>query len=156
MAKAHTFTEEDVELLRRFARELMSERGLTTIQLGEILELGQQRASAFTTAGSIARIGRPAANALARHVGLPHCESLLQELRARWGAEGVAVGNVWGERDSAARVALALEYDARAIERVKDRFKDDQSAAKRPKKWWLEQFAQEERWLEAKGGESRP
>ncbi len=158
MSKRATFSRDEMEFLRTYARSLLKENGgsLTTITLGKVINLAQQGASEFVKAGATRQIGRPAANLLAIHAGYRDSETLLAVLRGVAAAEGADVGNVWSERDAAATVAAAMGYDARAIEAVRARHAKDPQSAKRSRKWWFEQYAQEERWMNDNEGKGRP
>lgn len=158
MSKRLTFTREEMGLLRGYARSLLKENGgtFTTITLGKLMDLAQQGVSEFTKSDATRQIGRPAANQLAIHAGYRDAETLLAVLRGVAAAEGTEVGNVWSERDAAAAVATAMGYDARAIEAVRSRYAKDPATAKRSRKWWFEQYAQEERWMNGDDGKGRP
>lgn len=150
MSKRPDFTPSEVELLRSYARELQTSRKLTGEKLGALMGVKQQNASAFIKPGSVGGIGRLAANALARSENFRDAEQLLLVLKGVAAATEVSVGNVWSERDAARKVAEAMGVAAPAIDAVIAQRKAP-SDARRPVKWWVFQFVQQELQMAADG-----
>jgi len=148
MSKRAGYSVDEVELLRACARKLKDCRGLTGAELGRIMGIEQQNASAFTKPGASKGIDRNAANGLAAAMGLLDAEELLRELKSLRAAVEDGVSNVWHARDSARRIAEALGVSPEAIEMVFARRKTP-ADAQRPAKWWLLQFSLQEQEIAA-------
>ncbi len=151
MAKRTDFTVEEVELLRGYVRDLGKRLKLTQAQIGALMGVNQQNASAFLKNGAHAGIGRTSANALAVSQGFANAEELLSELRSLAAAneEALGVGNVWHSRDSARRIVEALGVSPAAIQAVVDERRSP-SDAKRSVKWWVMEFLWKEQRTAAK------
>ncbi len=154
MGKRTDFTPQEVELLRAFAREKKRRDGLTGDQLGQLMGISQQNASEFTKDRAVGGIGRTTANALAQNCDYQDAEELLRELKQLAAIAEDGVGNVWHARDSARRVAEAAGVASRAIEVVIEQRKTP-ADARRPQKWWLQQFLNQETQMLADGEVTR-
>jgi hypothetical protein len=155
MSKPTDFTPREVELLRDYAREIKGVKRLTDVQLGELMETTQQSVSAFIKDKPTQGIGRIRANSLARSQDFRDAEELLSWLKSREAiAEGGQMGNVWSARDTAKRIAEAMGVAPEAIDAVVAHRKAH-ADAKRPAKWWVFQFVQQEMQMAADAKEAR-
>jgi hypothetical protein len=143
MGHPRDFDDEEIELLREWARRLKEERKITTTELGELMGVKQQNASRFIADRATGGISRISGNRLASAAGFRDAEELIAEGRAMAGLRSLRKGNVWHARDSAVRVAEAMGYGDGAIAAVVAR-ESSGDAGKRPVKWWLTQIALEE------------
>lgn len=152
MSKRRDFTHEELELLRAFARDQKKKHRWTGEELGKVLGTRQQNASAFVKDGATQGLSRISANRLASAADFRNAEDLLQLLKSEAAiAEGIhEVASVWSARETGKKIAEAMGVADKAIATVIAQRKSP-GDAKRPPKWWVGMFINQETQMVADG-----
>jgi hypothetical protein len=144
-----SFTDDEIEVLRKVARRLKEENKWSGRELGAALGIAQQNAGRFVAKNSNAGMDRTTANRLALKAGYRDVEHLLLEegvlaemkpLPTTGNATGVPQN--WRDRDVAIRIAIKLGYSQLVIDAVVHRYTEHEYTG-RPLRWWVDKIVLE-------------
>lgn len=150
-----SFTDAEIEVLRRAARRVKAERDWSGAELGRAIGIAQQNAGRFIAAGSTAGMDRSTANKLAKIAGYRDVEHLLLEAGVLAEMDAPPTDGGWSQRDLAVRVAQFLKVPQPVIEAVIARFRGDEYR-NRSALWWNERFVFEKQQHETLASEAPP
>lgn len=130
-------------MLREAFRKFVKDHDLNQTEAGLVIDMAQQNAGRLLGTSPHVGMGRPPANLLAVRLGYRNVEHFLVEHGVAAELQTPRAGAEWGDRDIAVRISQKLDIDEAAVRTVVARYARNEDQ-RRPIKWWIGKFREEE------------